>query len=63
MYKDLPKDLQQRVRDFLETNQFRKAKAIHDAWMVERDLIMSRDRFIELDRRVEQVALSAYRVQ
>ena len=42
MYKDLPKDLQKRVKEYLETNQFCKAKAVHDAWMAERELIQRR---------------------
>lgn len=42
MYKDLPRDLQKQVKEFLETNQFCKAKAVHDAWMAERELITRR---------------------
>ena len=42
MYKDLPKDMQERVKEYLETDQFSKAKALHDAWVIERELITRR---------------------
>lgn len=42
MYKDLPKDLQKRVKEYLEANQFCKAKAVYDAWVTERELIQRR---------------------
>lgn len=41
MYKDLPKKLQKRVREYLEANQFCKAKAVHDSWMAQRKLIQT----------------------
>jgi hypothetical protein len=46
MYKDLPYDLQDRVKEFLEKDEFFKAKAIHDAWLIENEHIMRRQRSI-----------------
>ncbi len=39
MYKDLPKKLQKEVKELLNSNQFNKAKAVHDAWIIEKKII------------------------
>ena len=39
MYKDLPNHLQERVKKYLKTNKFPKAKALHDAWMAKSKVI------------------------
>ncbi len=33
MYKDLPNQLQERIKKCLMANDFPKAKALHDAWL------------------------------
>ena len=35
MYADLPDHLQRIVREYLMSNEFKKAKEIHDLWMTE----------------------------
>ena len=44
MVSQLPPSLQERVIQYLKTDQFVKAKLIHDAWMLEADLIQHRER-------------------
>lgn len=34
MYKELPSHLQEKIKEYLMANQFRKAKALHDAWII-----------------------------
>ena len=50
MYNQLPKELQSIVKKFLETDQFCKAKAVHDAWIAERELIKRRRVNVYLDQ-------------
>ena len=44
MVSDLPPLLQDRVIHYLKTDQFVKAKLIHDAWQLETQLIEQKHR-------------------
>ena len=37
MYKDLPSSLQKRVKQYLISNEFQRAKALHDAWVAKKN--------------------------
>lgn len=35
VYRELPEEIKQRVREYLESDEFSKAKELHDGWIAQ----------------------------
>ncbi len=42
MYKNLPNYLQKQIEKYLMSDDFRKAKALHDSWVAENEAVERR---------------------